>query len=477
LFKPERMVFMGRLVKNIILVFSIPAVLITVFTYGFMAARKDSSTFFLRDLEGDRSVLNDIVISGYLEDRYHGRYFELKNGTLESSFLYYQHQDDIAGLKKPQNLVNAVIHNDFVYYYQFEYKISPGAKTEEQPEKNMPAANNPSLRRSTVFTDSIDIHVKITKRPADFTAPDFDLASLYLDPGLRYENSSMDIEFYRYLSDVEYQSVYTDYSLNPGSFPAPLPKLAMTVLNDELYFSVVCPEEYSGHNGIYKAVKFYRWWDETEYPGIVDTITEFSLDDPVIEAAGLEAVNDNLVLLLFENSVFKTRLYNTRGDLMDELAVPGITSTEGLPEYQGFINDNCLNIFLKYANEEGFSKYIVLSIMADEDNRLILKHRTEKNSTGEIYPFDIESRGDRLYIAAFTRNMEEIMKYSASWLTPGHFMIHAYETKNGITLPVYAGELVTDAADDYNRHLYTSDTSPGNLSYYRVFESVRIEQR
>ena len=207
---------MGRLVKNIILVFSIPAVLITVFTYGFMAARKDSSTFFLRDLEGDRSVLNDIVISGYLEDRYHGRYFELKNGTLESSFLYYQHQDDIAGLKKPQNLVNAVIHNDFVYYYQFEYKISPGAKTEEQPEKNMPAANNPSLRRSTVFTDSIDIHVKITKRPADFTAPDFDLASLYLDPGLRYENSSMDIEFYRYLSDVEYQSVYTDYSLNPA---------------------------------------------------------------------------------------------------------------------------------------------------------------------------------------------------------------------------------------------------------------------
>ena len=126
---------MGRLVKNIILVFSIPAVLITVFTYGFMAARKDSSTFFLRDLEGDRSVLNDIVISGYLEDRYHGRYFELKNGTLESSFLYYQHQDDIAGLKKPQNLVNAVIHNDFVYYYQFEYKISPGQKQKNSRKK------------------------------------------------------------------------------------------------------------------------------------------------------------------------------------------------------------------------------------------------------------------------------------------------------------------------------------------------------
>ena len=288
---------MNRLRNNIILVFSISAVLVFILTYAFMAAAKDNSTFFLKDLEGNRSALKDITISGYLEDRYHGRYFEMKNSILNSKFVYYQHQNDIAMLGNLQNLANAIKHDEFVYTYQYEYEISPGSKTAEYPKENSPIMNSLSIRKSAVFTDSIDIYARISKRYVDFSSPHFD--TIYFSPGLRYTRSSMEIEFNKDVygdvsANAEYQKIHNIiYNLNRETFPVPLPKMAMTILNNELYFSIVCTKEYSGRNGIYKAVNFEPWWHDSKYKGTVDTITSFDLDKTNMEDD--DVVNDNLI--------------------------------------------------------------------------------------------------------------------------------------------------------------------------------------
>jgi len=466
---------MDKLSKNIFFIALIPAVLVFVVSYGFMANAKDNSAFCLNDLEGSRDALKDIIISGYLEDRYHGRFFEIKNGTVESRFIYYQHQNDIAGLNSYINLSNGLEHNDFTFIYNYEFEISRGAETEEHPNENNHNTNNPLVRSSSVYTDSVDIYARITKSYTDYTRPAPDFSAIFFNPGLRYVSSSMDIEFikHEYL-DSAGEIRDTTHHLNRETFPAVLPKMAMTMLNDELYFSIICTKEYSGRNGIYKAVNFEPWWQNSKYRGTVDIITSFDLDDTNMEVLGLEAVKDKLVLLLFEDNEFKARLYNTEGKVLDELAFNDITSEEGFPEYQGFVRDSYLNIYLKYANENRLNEKVILSI-GIEGESLSHKHKVTEYSNQEMYPHMIASKDDMLYVIALTKNIEELSNYPSQVLTPGHLMIFAYKTDNDKTFLVYSGELVTDANQDYYRNLYINDMSFGYNSYdYREFHLIDV---
>lgn len=460
---------MDRLRRNILFVVLIAGVLVFALTYCFMAVAKNNSTFLLEDLEGDREALRDITISGYLEDRYHGYHFEIKDGTVESNFLYYQQQNDITGLKNYQNLANGINHNDFFYLYNYDFEISRGAKTEERPKENNNAINSPSIRTSAVYTDSIDIYARITKRYADYSVTD-DFTTIFFNTGLQYVSSNVDIEFIKqeYIGPAG-EIHHTSYHLNRGTFPLALPQMTMTVLNDELYFSIVYTKEYSGRNGIYKAVEFEHWWHDSKYPGTVNTIASFSLDDANIEVLGLEAVNDKLILLLFEDNTLKARLYNTEGQQLDELSFSDITSNKGLPEYQSFINNSCLNIYLKYKTEDLFCENVLLSIQVDESN-LRFKHKFKENSSQEMFPFCIASKDDMLYAVALTKDRK--MNYLSELPTPDHFMIYAFKTKNDKTHPLYRGKLVTDAAEDYNRNLHTSYGY--NLYDYRQFNSVNV---
>lgn len=460
---------MDKLEKNIFLIFLVPALLVFAISYGFMAAAKDNPDFYLEDLEGNRDALKSITISGYLEDRYHGRYFEIKNGTVQSKFIYYQHQNDIAELNGYVNFSNGLRHNDFTFIYNYNFEISRGAKTEERPNENNHYNNNPSVRTSTVFTDSVDIYARITKTDDIYQ----NSTAILFDPGLRYKSNGMDIGFIKHeYFDSAGEKQGTTHHLNRETFPAFLPRMAMTVLNDELYFSIICTKEYSGRNGIYKAVNFEPWWNEN--PGTVETITSFDLDDSNLEVLGLEAINGKLVLLLFEDNKLKARLYNTEGKVLDELAFEDITSEKGFPEYQSFVNDSCLNIYLKFANENHLNENVILSIQAKDEN-LSCKHKVKENSNQEMYPHNIVSKDDFLYVAALTKNMEEVSKYPSQVLTLGHLMIFAYKTENGKTFPVYRGELVTDASQDYYRNLHINNMSFGYNSYdYREFHLIDV---
>ena len=462
---------MDKLEKNIFLIFLVPALLVFAISYGFMAAAKDNPDFYLEDLEGNRDALKSITISGYLEDRYHGRYFEIKNGTVQSKFIYYQHRNDIAELNGYVNFSNGLRHNDFTFIYNYNFEISRGAKTEERPNENNHYNNNPSVRTSTVFTDSVDIYARITKTDDIYQ----NSTAILFDPGLRYKSNGMDIGFIKHeYFDSAGEKQGTTHHLNRETFPAFLPRMAMTVLNDELYFSIICTKEYSGRNGIYKAVNFEPWWQNSKYRGTVDIITSFDLDDTNMEVLGLEAVKDKLVLLLFEDNEFKARLYNTEGKVLDELAFNDITSEEGFPEYQGFVRDSYLNIYLKYANENRLNEKVILSI-GIEGESLSHKHKVTEYSNQEMYPHMIASKDDMLYVIALTKNIEELSNYPSQVLTPGHLMIFAYKTDNDKTFLVYSGELVTDANQDYYRNLYINDMSFGYNSYdYREFHLIDV---
>lgn len=466
---------MNRLRKNIFLVVSIPAILAVMCFYIFMAAAKDNSVLYIHDLEGDRKVLTGITISGFLEDRYHGRYFEIKNGTLNSRFIYYQQKNDISGPEDYKNLVNGFMHNEFLYTYNYDYEISPGAPRKEIAREDSHAAGNAFVRKSSVYTDSVDIYLRISKRYADFFSNP-DLSTVYFSPGLYFKSSGKDIEFYKEEYIVsEGTPPNTIYTLVRSSFPAVMPELAFTVLNDDLYFTIVCTKEYSGRNGIYKAVSFDPWWQNSKYLGTVETITDFDLDSTNMDFLGLEAVDNKLVLLLFENNIFKARLYNTDGRLLDELAVTGISYGEKLPYCQGFVHDGYLNVFLKYTDENQYNQITLLSIHT-ENGKLNLKHKFSEISSNELYPYSIIAKDNMLYTIALVKDKDETKKYYNDIFTPGHFMIYAYKTENDSTFAAYTGELVTDAVDDYNRNLYFIDTSFGHNFYdYRQFRSVDVK--
>ena len=495
--------------RNIILSVTVPIAAAFILAYGFLAAAWNNSMFFLRDIEGDRNKLNGAVITGYLQDRYHGQQFTIRNGLVETRFRNHQDAKDVLQDHRWKSPANGIYHEGKVYWYQFEYEISADAKTHEvlkdEREDGDPNKQNdthqdkqngagPNIRTSIVYADKADVYARLHVRPDDYISSDT-WGGIRFDTGIRYASENADIEFEKQeyvlhgdamteVDKIEEVHFPTQYSINMGSILVSNPGMGMTIMDGNLYFTILTSKEYSGWNGIYKAVEFAPWWQaQPDKQGKAEVVVKFSLDEQEIEVLGLETVNGSLALSMFIDGVFTVRLFDRNGVLLDELVLEDVTIRDGLPEYEGYVNDDKLNICLKFRTEDGSYKETVLAVMADseiaggkKELRLIHKVDRLRPDNESEYHFTVASSDDRLYVVSFIKEPDQEGSHSIEVLRPGFFTIFVYETLQGETVLVYKGQLVTGADEDFLRDRFKNPASVGYNHYdYRQFEHINVK--
>ncbi|HEY5562358.1 MAG TPA: hypothetical protein VIK72_11505 [Clostridiaceae bacterium] len=81
--------------KNLAILASLMAVIIIIASFAGIIRTKEKETLYVKDIKGDRSVLNGVIISGSLQDKYHGQNFTIKNGEVSKEFKYYDKYSDL----------------------------------------------------------------------------------------------------------------------------------------------------------------------------------------------------------------------------------------------------------------------------------------------------------------------------------------------------------------------------------------------
>lgn len=152
-----------------LIAFGVSAIIIA-FSFTYMFALQSNNTFYLKNLEGDSSVLSDLVITGYLQDKYHGHKLQIMKGNLTHEFKYYEHSND---MKMPAvKYGNGAADDKYSYWYNYSYEIAHDANTKVQYTENkvlqpQSGRNSASIevteKITATYADKIDVYMDVNK--------------------------------------------------------------------------------------------------------------------------------------------------------------------------------------------------------------------------------------------------------------------------------------------------------------------------
>lgn len=437
----------------------------------FLAVYSDNATFYLENIKGDRSVLKGVIISGYLQDRYHNQFFQITDGQIDSEFNYY---DDAGDVISPRvRYANGLRNGDMVYWYSFKYSVASGADTFSKTTKGDKKTGDENVKITTTYADKVEIAATIRARKEDINKKMLDdYVLLNTDIYLESEDKKFVFESRRYEYDEKLISEHSSDRIAARELNGRANALA--VADERLFITIPVDSKYSGETGIYEIEQFGVWYDEKR-PGKVRTLTKFDLDSNDIEVLGLESVNDKLILILNVDNVLTFRLFDLKERMLDEVTVP-----EAKPDmqlYESFTNGNRFHISFGRDKETYTMDGPVLSISL-ENNRFELKHLIKKlDIDDEIARHHfIGSVKDKLYIITNTIEKHMPDDYEYRQLVPEHLKLLVYESENRESFLLYKGELITNADEDYEKFIRNNE--PGyNLFINREFVGMDIREK
>lgn len=381
------------------------AVIFAVYSYIYASA--DKATFYLKDIYGSRAELDDITVSGILQDRYHRLIFKLEKGKAETHTEYNQHYKDIITVQN--NLSIDEISNGTAY-------------------------------RLRLYSNNNNVEAEITSN----NAQKHSYGSIVFTTGVIAEESSL--------------SLTNEY------------KYAMAEIGDKLYFTIPTTAEYTGANGIYEVIKFANnntgyTTKDYETQDYVRTLNTFSLNGnksggPAIEVLGLEAVGQKLALILSIDGKLVIRSYDAKsGDMLGEISIDDFMLVGSLQKqdgyikkayytnYEAFADNEMLNLcFRSNTSTQDVDEFTILSL--DFSNGVALKNKIDERFTdGNPERFyDIAEKNGKLYTAVLLREREgtgtNVIRYDV--MQPEKLFIYVYDTSH----LSYKGEIITDMDDD-----------------------------
>jgi len=469
----------GRFIRYnswaIVLVLSLGIIL------GFGAGVRNESgrsTLYIKDIAGDPSVLDDVVITGVLKDGFHGQRFEISGRRIDRDFIYHEHSRD--NETDPAGLVyaNSLYLNGLTYIYELNSILSPDADISYSREEEQNETDGQYYRIERKKGNKLDIYANITV--INFQGGNDDTPKFFkMNTGIKLEGDDGEFE------------ISKKYRIDPGNpeapgnshpvedrsyidLPRPASRLAqgLVQMNGRIYFTVLTTRDYSGTNGIYAIDRYSSMWEmaglNPKETGSASTVTNFSLNDHDTAVLGLEAAEGKLILIMSINNVLTLRAYNPEdGSLAGELAVTGIKEADSLEDYLEFIDGNTLNLAFKDT---------IVSVGIEEDN-ISLKHLVQgidfNNEYLDIFINKICEVNGRLFIFSNVNRRDE-GNNPIQELRPKHFMLHVFSGSNLI----YIGEFINDSDEDYEADRRRNSSTFGyNYRKYRQFESVSVKGR
>ena len=336
---------------------------IILFSFVFIFSLQDNNTFFLKDIEGDRNVLSDLIITAYLQDQWHGQKIRIEKGRLSHKFEYYENEDDMH--MPPIKYGNGATDDKYSYWYYYSYEIASDANTRTEYSENkveLPLNNGTTIEATekitTIYADKIDIYMSVNVNwplwSKDRKKGEPDKSRLKFKTGMALIRDEMDFKFERKITSYS-GGGHSEQELNFKNRDLVQPyygNFALTTLKDKQYFTVPNQDtELSGENGIFMAVEYvdtitFLLNGGKEY-GKVKKLVNFNLEEENIRILGLHVVEDNLVLVMLVNDILTFRAYDPNdGKLLAELAVPefDIPNPLEIIYYTPYIHENTMSL-------------------------------------------------------------------------------------------------------------------------------------
>jgi len=403
---------------------------------------KDNGTFYLKDLQGDRSSIRDVSISGYLQDGYHNTSFRIDEGVVKTGTKIYNSTKEYI---RNQNMPLRSI-----YGVHYDVSLSPAGQ-------------------------KIALHVSYN----DYTdMKNIKYGAAYLKTDIACENFSE-----------------SGYTLTNQAY------YGLVNIDDKVYCTIPTTRDYTGTNSIFEISDFSDYAGallkkDAVGQGNARVLASFSLDknkddaSSGIEVLGLEAVGDRLALILVDENRLVIRGYESSSGevlgeaVLEDFAIAGhrkdnIKNPEAPSYYEGyeaFSDESVLNIsFIRSDSSTNNLKRIILSFDFSDGVKLINRVDTSytEGSIDRIY--DMACKNGRLYVALTLREFAENSDIPYEILRPSRFIIYAYEASDLI----YKGELITDMNEDNIMAVnsvssYTGHGFGYDFYEYRNFEQVEI---
>ena len=504
------------------------AVLCSVFA-GFRNAA-GSSTLSIVNIKGDRSVLDDIVIRGVLQDRYHGLEFEIRNEKSNRRFQFYESEMEWLEpeLRSPNQLQEGNIYRgEKIYeYYNTEYVIPPEAKAEITYQKSSDENGSEIVKKITA-SDRADVYVMMNK--SRFTSNNRDQIRFHTDVWMQNDSKpykKTENQYYNESGDLV--STSGDKVQVPESFRMSGDNShAFVRLGGSIYFTVLSTPNHSGTGGIYEAEEFGKLWiflggGEQTQTGKVRTVTTFPLDNPDKTVLGLNAVNGKLILSTLENGMLVLRAYDPEsGKLLDELEAASYDPSDYSGDFQCFVEGSKMHLNIprlreretgddssRMATQESSREpaqepdqqstqeltqgpaqepapeltYLLVSVAFDNDAFSLL-HRIEglNLEKGELitsYPNgmvdSMDEAGGKLFVFAYITREEDRQNLPDDSQKPQHYLLFVFQ--DGKLL--YQGEVMNDSDEDYiaERQGYSIYRDLGSDFQYRRFHAVNVRE-
>lgn len=478
---------MDFLKKNIALVASIMSLLIIILSFACIINSKEKETLYIKDVKGDRNVLNDVVISGYLQDKYHGQKFSINNGEVSKEFKYYYKSSDLT--ESTLRPIGNVLYADGVQFsYNLEGDISKDANIDviEKPSdagKNTAVNGNGAQPEVNPYVDEvthadkIDTYVNLYKRKGNTLQE-----TVRVYTGVKKKSASKEFEFKRtyYKGDTNDPSSKELVSLGGSSYSLPARNSnqnnAFTFIDGELYFTVLSDRSASGNNGIFRVDKWDTWpnWKNKPQYGETTEVISFDLDKHNIDVLGIENVNNKLIIFMLIDNVLAFRAYDPKtGNLIDELEVAAFDRDKINGNYQAFVNEDVLSIHFNEATNLVVSvKFLKAFTLEHFVNGLPLN-----NENNPMYFENVTAIENKLFVFCYVTNISE-NNISLEELQTNHFMMFVYDKAKPFSKLLFKSEIMTDADQDKE---YDRQKNLNSYAYrandIRRFYSIQVKSK
>lgn len=473
--------------KNLVAVASIISLLIIILSFVGIINAKENETLYVKDVKGDRSVLKDVVISGYLQDRYHGQNFTISNGKTSKEFKYYDKSSDlIESTLKPSG--NILLDSGLQYSYNLEVDIAKDANINvvEKPSDsyknrviNGKAAQpevNPFIDEIT-YVDKIDAYVNLNKREGNNIQ---EMVRVYT--GVKNKSDSKEFEFKKTYYKADNNNPNSKEVVSSGGSSYRLPARtsnennAYTFINGKLYFTVLSDKSASGNNGIFRVDKWGTWpnWEHETTYGETTEITSFNLDKHNIEVLGIENVKDKLILFMLIDDILTFRAYDPQsGNIIDELKVEDFRKDKIIGNYQVFVTGDILSIC--------FNEDINLLVSVKLGKTLTLEHFIKgldlSNENNPIVFENVTAINNKLFVFCYVTDKTE-NSISIEPLKTDHFKLFVYDKSRPFSKLLFKSEIMTDADQDkeYDRQKNLNSYAYG-MNDTRRFYDIQVKSK
>ena len=392
------------------------AVIVLILTIVELYTLADQATLYIRDIKGNPSVLENIIISGAIEDKYHGQYFSIENNQVNKTNKFYDHHVINKKEEVKKALTNRVKVSEDMYLFEVSTRH--------------PRGNN-------AF-----VYARVFGSFQHFTEYNTGVIN-----GIGEENTYLKID-------------------NNNNY---------TVLNETIYFTVNTAPGFRGENGIYKVVDPY--YASLTEKGKIEKIIPIDLDETnnQLGVVGITSKNNLLILITqLENRLMvtaynpETRAVVSEDSLELELRYPN-------REVVIIEENNHLHLCFEYQQEKFYeSRNLDIGyIYPPSQERVIVtievKEGIQIKNVSKIETLDLEYNmvdkdkvfyvEDKLFVFG---NMFRIKENRFDFTY--HFFVY-----EGDTL-LYHGELVTDIAEDFIgiKEDYRGDQLRRQNAYYSI---------